>query len=329
MKRGLIAWDRAELPEAALAARLERLRGVAAAASVSALVVYTDVWRSNHVRHLSNFMPFWGRSLLVVPATGAPFLVCGHSPRVYPWLRSVTTVQDIRPAGDLGPAATRVVAESGWSRLGVLELPRLPVDVARALEKTGVELVPVSVADSTHWIDVTELAMRRKAVVTARRIVGELLESCELPGTELALSARLERSLRVEGMEDVVLWVGDGRSLPRPPADRPLPPAFCITVAAEYRGHWVMLSRTRDPGASSRSDPERLSRALADVAAASLHLPVFVHDLGGADSFRARPAASPLAAGAVVAVHVGRPAGVPLLHGETCLATGPAGAVAL
>ena len=57
MKRGLIVWDEGELPRSALDERLERARAAARAHGLPAIVVYTDVWRSNHVRSLVNFMP--------------------------------------------------------------------------------------------------------------------------------------------------------------------------------------------------------------------------------------------------------------------------------
>src|ERR1039457_35892 len=101
MKRGLIQWDRAELPEAAFETRLGRVRAVLTGRDLPALLVYSDVWRSNQGRFLSNFMPYWNRSLILIPADQAPVLLCGLSPRVYPWIRSVTVFDEVRPASKL------------------------------------------------------------------------------------------------------------------------------------------------------------------------------------------------------------------------------------
>ena len=63
MKRGLISWDRAELPAAAFDARLSALYQLCADFDVPALVAYSDVCRSNDVRYISNYMPYWNRAL--------------------------------------------------------------------------------------------------------------------------------------------------------------------------------------------------------------------------------------------------------------------------
>src|SRR2546428_761826 len=68
--------------------------------ALPALVIYSDMWRSNEARFFSNFMPYFNRGLLILPCDFPPTLLCGLSPRVYGWIRSVTTVQDVRPAGN-------------------------------------------------------------------------------------------------------------------------------------------------------------------------------------------------------------------------------------
>lgn len=57
MKRGLISWDRVELPAAALEARLAAIEQLCGKFDVPALAAYSDVGRPNDVRYISNFMP--------------------------------------------------------------------------------------------------------------------------------------------------------------------------------------------------------------------------------------------------------------------------------
>jgi hypothetical protein len=76
MKRGLISWDRAELPAAAFDARLSAVYQLCADFDVPALVAYSDVCRSNDVRYISNYMR--SRSFPVVRNRSC----CARSPRV-------------------------------------------------------------------------------------------------------------------------------------------------------------------------------------------------------------------------------------------------------
>jgi hypothetical protein len=106
------------------------------------------------------------------------------------------------------------------------------------------------------------------------------------------VAADLERALRLEGMEDVVVWIGDGSSMPRPAADRQVGLEFSVTVAAEYQGHWSMLSRVAGPEERARRAAARFSSLLEDLAASPYEGRIVVHELSGADSFRAIPPGS-------------------------------------
>ena len=126
MKRGLITWDKTELPPAVFDRRLAVVREELTKQDLPALVVYSDVWRSNQGRYLTNLMPYWNRALIVIPREGAPILLCGLSPRVYPWIKSVTIIEDIRP--NLNIAKLR--EDNGWAKIGALDLPLFPCDLA-------------------------------------------------------------------------------------------------------------------------------------------------------------------------------------------------------
>src|SRR5580658_10252361 len=212
MKRGWITWDKTELPPSAFESRLAVVRQHLAASDLPALVVYTDVWRSNQGRYLANFMPYWNRALLVIPRDSAPVLLCGLSPRVYPWIRSVTILEDIRPNMNLA----KMCDENGWANIGVLDLPQLPFDLP---VPNGVD-VPWSAIHPEP--DEAELAMYRRAAKMAREILAEE----PLVGLDHEFVGRLERKFRRAGAEDLVIQViGDS-----------------VSVAMEYRGHWVKIA---------------------------------------------------------------------------------------
>src|ERR1700722_3337000 len=129
MKRGLISWDANELPPEELATRLAAVQAVLRTRGVDALVVYCDVWRSNDVRYLSNYMPYWNRAFAVVPRDEPPILLCSLSPRVYPWIKSVTVHETIVASPSLPAALVKLCTERGWTQVGVCDLDGLPADL--------------------------------------------------------------------------------------------------------------------------------------------------------------------------------------------------------
>lgn len=243
MKRGLIRWDQEMLPPAAFAERLRKVRAVLAQRDVSALVVYSDVWRSNHARYLTNFMPYWNRSLVVIPREGDPVFLCALSPRVYPWIRSVTIVNDIRPAPKLVHSLTTLCVERGWTRIGVLDLSQLIEEIRSRLQGTELELVEIPSAD-VIGSDESDLAMRQRAAQLARRIL-----ATELPKARRTLDyqfvGRLEREYRRSGAEDLVILVSNGLTPPGPPTGTTFADEYSISVAVEYRGHWAKITRAQ------------------------------------------------------------------------------------
>ena len=238
MKRGFITWDKAELPPSVFETRLAKARAALAKRDLPALLVYSDVWRSTQGRHLTNYMPYWNRSLIVIPRDQAPVLLCGLSPRVYPWIKSVTVFEEIRPASKLVPTLLHLCQERGWARLGVLDLPRLPHEVYSPLEASDVSLSDVKL----ELTDEAEIMMHRRTEQMAREIL-----SAELPKgaglTDYQFSGVLERAFRRAGAEDLVLLFSTGGSAPRPARGVMLGDKYSVAVALEYRGHWARVRR--------------------------------------------------------------------------------------
>jgi hypothetical protein len=236
VKRGLIAWDKAELPPEVFEARLAGARQRLAERDLPALVVYSDLAKSNYGRFYSNFMPYFNRALLVIPRHGAPFLLCGLSPRVYPWIRSATILEEILPSPNLAAKLLEVCAQRGWRRLGFLDPEGLPYDLHRAITAAiQIEAVP-------HEGDDYERAMHRRARQMAwDGLTPELSSGLGLLDHELV--GRLERSLRRAGAEDLVILVTNGETAPAPAKGQTLREGFSVSVALEYRGHWAKIAR--------------------------------------------------------------------------------------
>ncbi len=283
MKRGLIAWDKAMLPPEVFEERLARVRTALTERDLPALLVYTDVWRSNQGRFLTNFMPYWNRSLIVIPREGPPVLLCALSPRVYPWIKSVTIFEDIRPASKLMTTLEQLCAERGWSKLGVLDLPHLPVEIRDGLRGKIVDVPSKGITDT----DNAEHSMRRAAVVLARKA----LDGLEGRVFEVG---RLERLLRHYGAEDLVIRVkprgGD---------------AYSVEVAMERCGHWVKVTRPYGPADEFVRLERRFDAALADG--------------GGYRENLAGPQPYETGTGSIYALRVEHDG---LYYGDTCSGTG-------
>jgi hypothetical protein len=91
-------------------------------------------------------MPYFNRALLIIPCELAPTLFCGLSPRVYGWIRSVTTIEDVRPAGNFAKPLIELASERNWTRVGVLGLDQIPFDIYKSLGGGPVDFIDVDAA---------------------------------------------------------------------------------------------------------------------------------------------------------------------------------------
>jgi hypothetical protein len=189
-------------------------------------------------------MPYFNRALLIIPRDLPPTLLCGLSPRVYGWIRSVTTIEDVRTAGNFAKPLFEIAAERKWARIGALELDQFPYDIHKALHAGPLVLASVeSAAVFSPADDETEIAMRRKAAELTKGILEE-----EVPNAVGLVDHQfvgiLERRFRRAGAEDLIVLTTNGRTAPAPPCGAKLEENFSVSVALEYRGHWVRLTLT-------------------------------------------------------------------------------------
>jgi hypothetical protein len=241
MKRGLITWDKSEIPPSVFERRVDRVRRVLTERELAALVVYSELWRSNQARFFSNYMPYFNRALLVIPQDLPVTLLCGLSPRVYGWIRSVTTIEDVRPAANFAKPLFEIAAERKWTRIGALDFPQFPYDIHKALQAGTLEIANVeSPAVYVPAEDETEIAIRKKAADMVRRILDE-----EMPAgagkVDHHFVGQLERRFRRAGAEDLIVLLTNGQTVPAPPSGAVLKQGYSVSVAMEYRGHWVRI----------------------------------------------------------------------------------------
>ncbi len=310
MKRGLITWDKAQLPPEALAARLASLHRHIVDFNVPALVAFTDVWRSNDVRYISNYMPYWNRALTVVPAGEQPILLCALSPRVYPWIKSVTLHEQIVPSPNLGVQLLKLCADRGWTKIGVLDHAGLPNDLYNQLAADPLQIIDMPRNLLRAATSDSELVMHRHAAQVARSILDDCVRevAADLAGislTDFGFAGRLERRLRRAGAEDLFVLISNGRTPPLPAAGHRVDGNSSVTVCLEYNGHWAKLSR----------NVAGLTSPLPPAAGATVHRESLAGPYAwvGIDATDSVP-------GSVIAMQVEMNRdGIRLYYGETCL----------
>ena len=266
-------------------------------------------------------MPYWNRSLAIVPREGEPLLLCGLSPRVYPWIRSVTVLEDIRPSGNPACQLLDLAAEKQWKRVGVFDREHWPREIAEQLSSGPIEFQDVPPnglfePGNDEW----EIAMRRRAAEMARSILATEIAagSEEHRGeSDYQFAGRLERALRRAGAEDTAILLSDGHTVPAPPSGKAFREGSSVILALEYRGHWVRLSRPRvtaDIGESLRSRWEALLRHVREPA----YSPCYTETLSGPLPYETCDRFG-LSAGDLFAVHKEFRAGEQrLFYGDTC-----------
>ena len=305
MKRGLIIWDQARVPPSAFATRLDALNQLMERHAVPALAVYTDVWRSNDVRYVSNYMPYWNRAFAVVARAEKPVLLCSLSPRVYPWIKTVTIHETVVPSPSLPIQLLKLATDRGWSRLGILDFDGLPYDLHTQIRADRLEIVDIPRELARAAPDAAEIAMHRHAAAIAREALsGELIEAA-IGMSEFSLIGRIERVVRRAGAEDLVAMVSDGRRGLRSATGESVGRNTSIMAAVEYSGHWAKVSRNVAGVISPPSSLERTG---------------YMETLSGCYPWQpVQRQALPDAAVVALQVELDGGAGVRLFYGDTCL----------
>ena len=251
MRRGLIAWSKAELPEAVFEARVERLRAAMTGAGLDALVLYTNNTRTAAVSWLTGFVPYWSEGVAVLQRSGAPILVVALSNRVRRWIESVSRVERVIPSPRIGLEAGKLIGEAkAQAGVGVVELDSLRSDVATDLARGAPGL---RISDATALFqrirseaDPADVALAAKAGWIAHRALSCVSPRPDTIGTAIAAAESEARSL---GAEEIYVAAAPDLSqdsrLRRIEASATVPgPRFALRATVAYKGNWVRLTRT-------------------------------------------------------------------------------------
>jgi Xaa-Pro aminopeptidase len=277
MRRGLIAWSRAELPEAVFAARSARIDRAMGEAGLSALLVYSNNTRAAGASWLCGFVPYWSEGVLVLPKGRAPVLVVALSKRVANWISATSRVAAVISTPRIGAEIGTLVASLGGGKVGVADLDGFPAGIAGDLAAAGVALEDATqpFAAARGAADPAEIALAARAGAIAHEALAAITPEHDRAE---AVIAAVEGRARAAAAEEC--YVAVAPDLAHSPRFRRIEGAvrlgssYAVRATVAYKGVWVRLARTlfRE---DSRAD---LARAAADkFAAAVARLP----DLGG------------------------------------------------
>jgi Xaa-Pro aminopeptidase len=273
MRRGLISWSRAELPEATLEARVHRAQAAMAATGVDFLAVHCTPERSAGVAWFTGFVPYWNESLLIVPRRGRPNMVVGLSNRVHDWIARNAHVETVLHSPKLGVEAARLIG-SGPAIVAVPDLDQLAAGVFAGLaDQPGVALVDGSaLLESVRGVaDPAQLALTAQAATIAQRALAVADVTSRDAGV---LISAVDGAARRLGAEEVFLAVAadlehDAR-LVRLEGPKPLGRIFAVRISVAYKGVWVRMTRTLS-GDTALTDA--VASAVQQFAAAVAMLP--------------------------------------------------------
>ena len=113
MRRGLISYSKAEMPDAILEARIARVRAAMCVAGLDKLLLYTNNTRPAGVSWLTGFVPYWSEALLVLCRHSAPVLVAALSYRVKAWIEATSRIAEVMHSPRIGFAAADMIDQPG------------------------------------------------------------------------------------------------------------------------------------------------------------------------------------------------------------------------
>jgi Xaa-Pro aminopeptidase len=250
MRRGLIARSPHELPDAALDARLARVRAAMRTASLDALIVYTNNTRPAGVSWLTGFVPYWSEALLVLPREGDPVLVVALTFRVKTWIERTSRVADVIHTPRIGlEAGRRIAAAKADAAVGIVDFDHLSTGIVDDLREggPGLRLSDASTlfAQARAAADAADIALATKAAVIARDALAQIPRGGGDLGPMLAAA---EAAARLRGAEEIYLAAAPdlARDQRLRRIEGAVAPGSCFAVRASvaYKGTWVRMVRT-------------------------------------------------------------------------------------
>jgi hypothetical protein len=250
MRRGLMAWDPAELPEPALAGRLARLRAAMQREKLDAFLIYTNLVRPSAVNWITGFTPYWSEGALLVLRDGAPVFATALSKRVATWMRTTDPVSEIVNAPRPGKLLGERIAAARCQRVGVLEFDALPSglhdDLIAAAPTATLIDASATFAGVRRTIDDAERNLISRADALAVAALGQIHAASAADAG--AVAGQVEQHARLAGAEEAYIAVAPDldadRRLLRITKPAALGARFAVRASVAYKGAWVRRTRT-------------------------------------------------------------------------------------
>ncbi len=254
MRRGLIAWNREEVPVEALEARVKRLQDAMRAQGIDVVLAYTSFARPAAVTWLTHFVPYWNEGMLVIPQRGGPVLLAAFSKRVQEWIREVSYLEDVVTAPNLGKGVVELLKKripdfaAKGAKVGVIEKDELPWPIAEPIvgalgDGALVDAGPLF-AGIRQPADASEVHLAEHALGLAAKALDASPAGARRASQALAA---IETAARCSGAEEVLFRVAtDLRHAPvlqRIETDADLGPLWALQLSLAYKGVWIRSTR--------------------------------------------------------------------------------------
>lgn len=252
MRRGLMQWDPAEVPQALLQSRVRTVAEECRRRGLDALLAFADFTRPCAVSALTHYVPFWSQAFLLLMPPGQTTLVAATTGRTVQWIRQTSQVDTVLRTGDIGTATAEHLREKlgeGPKRLGVVDLASMPAAAIGKLRRAHGQLELVAADD---WFDALPgLQSPPMLAERALAIAGRGLQAAAaLPAgfDGHALVAAVDGACRGAGAEEAFVHVAP--DLQRDPrflcleGPSPLGERFALQISLAYKGHWLRVART-------------------------------------------------------------------------------------
>lgn len=274
-----MAWNKEEVPAAALRARVERLQGELGKRGLDAILLYTNFVRSAAVSYVTGFSPYWADGVLMAPREGEPVFATTLSKRVGSWIETVKPIGALVNSPTPGAVLGMRLAEAGLKRLAVLELDAFP---AGLYDELAAALPAAEIVDGSEAFAAARICdeVEHRLLVRADAIAREAL--LQANGSETSAgdaAARIEKRARELGAEEIYVAIAmdldkDSTFL-RLSGTHPIGRSFAVRATVAYKGAWIRRTQSYSRDNCNRTVIARAAAWLEDVLAMTDRMQLF------------------------------------------------------